>query len=318
MLRPDASTRRADVGPQRSPLGLSADPGGFPLYKGGTVVGGVGVIADGFYTIDKDIADSDDDVDEGIALCRDLQLRGAGRPARRSHHRRRQDAALQRCRLRPAALESGPSAPAFARSRPAVGVLIAVPGYSDGTVKAGTSFGQAASGIRPDGDVDYPGSRRLRARRRRKWLRYPPRAGTRRRVARPRVLTQSEVRTILQSALDVANHARAQIRRPLGSQARVTISVVDTQGEILGVARTRDAPLFGTDVSLQKARTAAFMSSSTARPVSRGAAEREVSVDSGRDRLQCRPEIAIGDYVAALRTFLGDSIAFGDGRIAYR
>src|SRR4030095_3089692 len=78
------------------------------------------------------------------------------------------------------------------------------------------------------------------------------------------VLTQNEVRTILQSALDVANHARAQIRRPLGSQARVTISGVDTQGEILCSARTRDAPVFGTDVSLQKARTAAFMSSSTA------------------------------------------------------
>ncbi|HZO22195.1 MAG TPA: heme-binding protein, partial [Steroidobacteraceae bacterium] len=35
----------ATVGPQRSPLGLSADPGGFPLYKEGTVVGGVGVLA---------------------------------------------------------------------------------------------------------------------------------------------------------------------------------------------------------------------------------------------------------------------------------
>ena len=31
------------LGPFRSPLGLSADPGGFPLYKNGTVVGGIGV-----------------------------------------------------------------------------------------------------------------------------------------------------------------------------------------------------------------------------------------------------------------------------------
>ena len=57
------------AGPQRSPLGLSADPGGFPLYKSGTVVGGVGVIADGFYTIDKDIADNDDDVDEAVGYA---------------------------------------------------------------------------------------------------------------------------------------------------------------------------------------------------------------------------------------------------------
>ena len=34
----------ADAGPKRSPLGLSADPGGLPLYRGGTPIGGIGVI----------------------------------------------------------------------------------------------------------------------------------------------------------------------------------------------------------------------------------------------------------------------------------
>ncbi|MES1195569.1 MAG: heme-binding protein [Steroidobacter sp.] len=57
------------AGPQRSPLGLSADPGGFPLYKNGTVVGGVGVMADGVYGIDKDINDTDDNPDEAIAFA---------------------------------------------------------------------------------------------------------------------------------------------------------------------------------------------------------------------------------------------------------
>ncbi len=33
------------AGPMRTPLGLSADPGGFPLGKGGTPVGGVGVLS---------------------------------------------------------------------------------------------------------------------------------------------------------------------------------------------------------------------------------------------------------------------------------
>ena len=55
--------------------------------------------------------------------------------------------------------------------------------------------------------------------------------------------------------------ARANIRQPNGSQVRVTLSVVDVGGTILGVARTRDAPIFGIDVSLQKARAAAFFSS---------------------------------------------------------
>ena len=79
-------------GPQRSPLGLSADPGGFPLYKSGTVVGGVGVLADGFYAIDKDIADSDADADEAIGYAATFGLprrsigaaTGSRRTARRS------------------------------------------------------------------------------------------------------------------------------------------------------------------------------------------------------------------------------------------
>jgi uncharacterized protein GlcG (DUF336 family) len=302
------------VGPQRSPLGLSADPGGFPLYKSGTVVGGVGVIADDFYTIDKDIADSDEDTDEGIAYAATFNFaapvdRRGDRITADGKTLRFSDIDFNQLRSNPA------SAPAFASIAPTVGVLIAVPGYSDGTVKAGTSFGQAASGVRPDGEVDYPGRDAFVLVDAANGLRYPPIGGTDGAALGGAVLTQNEVRTILQSALDVANHARAQIRRPLGSQARVTVSVVDTQGEILGIARTRDAPVFGTDVSLQKARTAAFMSSSTA-----GAflgALPNAKYLSTEPTLSVAREIALGDYVTALRTFLGDGNALGDGRIAY-
>lgn len=203
------------VGPQRSPLGLSADPGGFPLYKSGAVVGGVGVIADGFYTIDQDIADSDDDVDEAIGYAATF---GFAAPIDRRGDRitadgktlRFSDIDFNQLRASPA------SAPAFAAIAPAVGALISVPGYSDGTVKAGTSFGQPASGIRPDGDVDYPGRDAFVLVDAANVLRYPPRAGTDGAALGGAVLTQNEVRGILQSALDVANRARAQIRRPLG------------------------------------------------------------------------------------------------------
>ncbi|MEO0369482.1 MAG: hypothetical protein AAF197_11995, partial [Pseudomonadota bacterium] len=57
------------VGPKPSPLGLSADPGGFPLYKGGEVVGGIGVIADGLYSLDNSISDIDQSIDELLALA---------------------------------------------------------------------------------------------------------------------------------------------------------------------------------------------------------------------------------------------------------
>src|SRR5213075_2829271 len=38
-------------------------------------------------------------------------------------------------------------------------------------------------------------------------------------------------------------------------------TVVDTDGKVLGLVRTPDAPIFGVDVSAQKSRTAAFFSS---------------------------------------------------------
>ena len=59
----------AGVGPKASPLGLSADPGGFPLYKAGTPVGGVGVVADDTYGLDLNVRDQDRDVDELIATA---------------------------------------------------------------------------------------------------------------------------------------------------------------------------------------------------------------------------------------------------------
>ena len=94
--------------------------------------------------------------------------------------------------------------------------------------------------------------------------RYPPIAGTDAGTVGSAALTAAEVKSMLVNALNVAAKARAQIRRPLDSAARVTIAVVDTNGAILGMVRSRDAPVFGADVSLQKARTAALFSSSSA------------------------------------------------------
>jgi uncharacterized protein GlcG (DUF336 family) len=80
----------------------------------------------------------------------------------------------------------------------------------------------------------------------------------------PNSLTAADVSTIIAHAAQQANITRAAIRQPLGSNARVTIAVVDTNGVVLGVFRQTDAPVFGFDVSVQKARTAAFYSSAGA------------------------------------------------------
>jgi uncharacterized protein GlcG (DUF336 family) len=302
------------VGPQRSPLGLAADPGGFPLYKGGTVVGGVGVLADGVYTLDRNVTDRDADVDEAIAHAATF---GFAAPIDRRGERITADGrTLRFSDVEFDQLSSNPAqAPAFASVPAATGALIAVPGYFDGVIRAGTAFGQAASGIRSDGDANYPGRDAFVLVDAANALRYAPRAGTDAAIVGA-ALTQNEVRQLLLSALDVANRARTQIRRPLGSRARVTISVVDTQGEILGVVRTRDAPVFGTDVSLQKARTAAFMSSNSAAaflaalPNAKYLSTTDASVGVA-------DSVAIGGYVTALRNLLGDASALADGRIAH-
>jgi uncharacterized protein GlcG (DUF336 family) len=297
----------AVAGPQRSPLGLSADPGGFPLYKDGTVVGGVGVMADGVYGIDKNITDRDADVDEAIAYAATF---GFSAPLDRRGDRITVDGkTLRFSDLDFDSLSAKPeSAPAFASISASVGTLIAVNGYSDGTIHAGTVFGQPASGIRADA-ANFPGQDAFVFVDNANAPRFPPIAASD--VAG--ALTQSEVQQLLRSALDVANRARAQIRRPLGSQARVTISVVDSLGNILGMVRTRDAPVFGADVSLQKARDAALMSSpAVASYLASLPDAKYITTDSTGVHVTGVP---VAPYVTALTSFIGQPL--NNGQIAF-
>ncbi|MBI3891383.1 MAG: heme-binding protein [Candidatus Wallbacteria bacterium] len=78
--------------------------------------------------------------------------------------------------------------------------------------------------------------------------------------ADPDRLRVADVDRIAGQAAAKAAITRGAIRRPLGSSAAVFVSVVDPQGDILGVFRTPDATLFSFDVSVQKARTAALFS----------------------------------------------------------
>lgn len=84
---------------------------------------------------------------------------------------------------------------------------------------------------------------------------FPPRAST------DGGLTEDDVRRILWQGAQRANITRAAIRRPIGRAMECWISVVDTNGEVLGVLRFKDdATMFSFDVSVQKARTAMFFS----------------------------------------------------------
>jgi len=297
----------AGAGPMRSPLGLAADPGGLPLYKSGTPVGGIGVIADGLYGVDRDVAGRDLDGDELLALAGSF---GFAAPDDRRGDRITADGKLFRFSdAMFADLASNPgAAPAFASLNGVIGNLIAVPGYTAAAIRPGVAFGQAASGIRADA-LDFAGLDAFVLVDDANLERYRPRAGTEGLQA----LTAAEVRELLGRALETANRARAQIRRPLGDPARVTISVVDTNGTILGIVRSRDAPVFGIDVSLQKARSAAFLSSSAAATALSAVPAAEY-LDGGLVSLRTEP---LAQYVSDARAFLELPAALGDGGVAF-
>ncbi|HSN21941.1 MAG TPA: heme-binding protein [Usitatibacter sp.] len=279
------------VGPKRSPLGLAADPGGLPLYKDGVLVGGIGVEADGLYSLDREIGDTDSS-DEEIAAVAGT----AGFPAPDDIRADRITADGRTFRYvdSTATRTDPPAAPPLAALP---GSLVAVDGYTAGDIQAGVAYGTAASGVRPD-DGAFAAAQG--------WIlvdaananRYPPRA------AAPGAgdLRAAEVQALLAEALAVARHARAQIRRPLGSSAQVTIAVVDLAGNVLGLVRTPDGALFGVDVAVQKARTAMFFSSP-------GAADAMRSFLPAR-YLTSTADVPLARYLDDARAFLGDASSF--------
>jgi len=298
-------------GPKPAPLGLSADPGGQPLYKGGTVVGGIGAIADGIYGLDLDVSNVDRDVDELIATAGTF---GFGAPLDRRADRITVDGkTLRFSDVDFSHLARDPAtAPTFASLTATTGAVLDVPLFfaAAGGIQRGTVFGEPASGIRADSEF-FPGRDAFVLVGNTGENRYPPRAPI---GAGGGSLTQPEVRAILDQALGVANEARAQIRRPTDSQARVSISVVDLNGSILGVARTRDAPMFGLDVSLQKARTALLFSHPST------AADLAATPDAiylNPDGSPGTTRVRFADYVADARDFFGLPTLFGDGIWAF-
>ncbi len=303
------------VGPHRSPLGLSADAGGFPLYKNGVPVGGIGVAGDPDYTLDANILDRDRDIDEFAAWAGTFDF---GAPSnRRADRITVEGKTLRFTDVEFAQLARDPAtAPGF-DSIAALGSVIEVKGYFGGAIVDGLAFGQQASGIRPD-TADYAGLDAFVLDDGAGNNRYAPRDGTDGASA----LTASEVRTLIQEALAVANRARAQIRQPLSTPARVSVSVVDTTGTILAIARARDAPIFGIDVSLQKARTALLMSSASAAANIRSRDtvnffNVDLDLDGARANLVTVGTSEPGDYVDRLQAFLGLPNAFTDGAIAF-
>ena len=276
----------AFIGPKRSPLGLAADAGGLPLYKNGVVVGGIGIMADGVYGFDREIQDIDKEAEEIIALA---GSQGFAAPDEIRAERITVDGTqLRFSDATPGDFKSNPSSPPAFGSLP--GQLASVPAYFNaaGGVVAGTPYGAEASGYRRSTSAEFSNVDAFVLTNGSGQNRFPIRGATdAATVSQP--LTEAEVRALLEEAFKILSAARAQIRRPLDSRMQATISIVDTNGAVLGIIRSPDAPVFGTDVSLQKARTATYFSSARAGSL-----------------IEANPSADVRMFAAALRNQTGD------------
>lgn len=245
-------------------LGLSGDPGGLPIYKNGEPAGGIGIEGDGVYTVDRTPTDSDTPFEELIAAS---AVRGFEAPALI----RGDNILVDGIRLPYSNVTNPPAPPTVDFGTLTGAFIIFPPGGPDSQFTP-----QVVGGITGEVSTRF----------------FPFIAGT---APAGSALSAAEVNTIISRAAQQANITRAAIRQPLGSNARVTIAVVDPNGVVLGIFRQQDAPIFGFDVAVQKARTAAFFSSATA-----GARLRAAGFGSYVDR-------ALADGVR-----LDGSIAFSD------
>ena len=260
-------------------LGLSADPGGLPIYKNGLPAGGIGIEGDGLYTVDRIPTDNDQPFEELIAAS---GTRGFQAPSGITGDKILVDG----IRL-PFSNVASPPAPTNVAN--IAGAVISFPG---GMAPASEFVPQTVGGI--SGEV----SPRF----------FPFIAGTA--PVGSNALTSTDVQTIISRAAQQSNITRAAIRQPLGSNARVTIAVVDTAGVVLGVFRQQDAPVFGFDVAVQKARTAAFFSTSNAATQLRAAGFGSYMDRAAADGLNFNGAFAFSDRAIGFlhRPFFPDGI----------
>lgn len=226
--------------------GIGGTPGGVPLYKGGVLIGGVGVDGDGDGPLDitPDII-LQPDVDEDVALAGQKGFEPD--PAIHGTH-----VFIDGIRL------------PYVISSTELGAVAAL-----GTIGAAfAGFPAAASPFSLNG-VSYPAATLggLAGELRQPILADPSAAPLPGGTAR---LTAAEVTAIIEAAANRVRTTRAGIRLPRGNQMQAFITVVNNPNVagappvVMGTfATSPDATRFSWDVAVQKARTCIFFSNDT-------------------------------------------------------
>lgn len=217
---------------------LDGTPGGMPLYKGGHVVGGIGVTGDGtpppipnFRAENPFVFIAGYDKDEDVALAGQIGFKPSS------------DILATNVFINGISLEYTESTTSLPGALTLPGSAAA--GYPIQGAPAPFPYPVATlGGVR--GEIRQP-------------IISDPIPGTIN--GQPR-LTAAEVTSILALAADRVRTTRAGIRLPIGIQMEAFISVVNFPNQdgvsptVLGTFRTGEATMFSWDVAVQKARTA--------------------------------------------------------------
>lgn len=256
----DPQTRQISGGVRGAAVALTSlndSPGGVPLYKNGVLVGGIGVTGDGSPT-DLSAAAAiianqvQNDATPGFKAGRDTDELVA--LAGQSGYRPAADILASNVLIngiRIPYVDPKPSdIPSAPRTRPLGSVGAVVPGYKVQGAPALFPYPKATlNGV--DGEIRNP-------------IRGDPLPG--KVNGRANRLSAAEVQDILSLAAQRCAETRAGIRLPLGTRAKVFISVVNNPHQngvapqVLGCFRVGEATMFSWDVCVQKARTAVFFS----------------------------------------------------------
>ncbi len=265
------------------PLGLAADPGSAPIYKNGVAAGGVGIEGDGLYGVVKDPTIIDKPFEEAIAVAAERGFEPP--PLIRGDNILVNGIRLAYLNVSSAEAPHPPTL-AFTNLAGQVDPKFPIQGAQPSAFVPATVGGIT-------GEVD---------------ARFFPFIGSP--STSPNALTAADVQTIIAQGAQQANITRAAIRQPLGSNARVSLTVVDREGRVLGIFRTSDAPVFGFDVSAQKARTAAFNSNPNAAVLYRSAGLGVYVDRAAADGLKLDGSVAFSDRAGGFlhRPFFPDGI----------
>jgi uncharacterized protein GlcG (DUF336 family) len=231
--------------------GIATLPGGIPLYKDGTLVGGIGVFfpgKTGFATEENSSLSTTFDPSkpdrtleaEFIGLAAEGGSSGFGFPV--------------------GAIAGIPPVPGFdlpAGRIDLAGITLDIvgPGGDQGppnlvayaNAHLGVGQGSGTGRFLP---VDHAADTLLPGRPVPEGYLVTPHAGG--------GLTAEDVRRIIEQGIAQAEQTRAQIRLPLGERTRMVFAVTDSAGEVLGLYRMPDATVFSIDVAVAKARNDAY------------------------------------------------------------